>query len=80
MIVTDIVTVLGCGNVIVCDDKAELKDKHVGDKVVINETKFEIKDIESCTHMKSCGLVLCPNSIVKDVVHVNDTVTIFKDS
>ena len=38
MIVTDIVTVLGRGNVIVCDDKYELKNKHVGDKVVINNT------------------------------------------
>lgn len=80
MIVTDIITVIGRGNVIVCDDKSELKNKHVGDKVVINDTKFEIIGIESCTHMKSCGLILRPNSIVKDVVHVNDTVTIVKDS
>ena len=80
MILTDIITVIGRGNIIVCDDKSELKNKHVGDKVVINNTQFEIIGIESCTHMKSRGLILRPNSIVKDVVHVNDTVTIVKDS
>ena len=47
MIVTDIVTVLGRGTVIVCDDKTELNGKHVGDKVVINNTTFEIRGIES---------------------------------
>ena len=76
MIVTDIVTVLGRGTVIVCDDKTDLKDKHVGDKVVINNTTFEIIGIESWKYKKPCGLVLRPNDIVRDVVHINDIVKV----
>lgn len=76
MIVTDIVTILGRGTVIVCDDKTELKDKHVGDKVVINNTTFEITGIESWKYHKPCGLVLRPNDIVRDVIHINDIVKV----
>lgn len=80
MIVTDIVTVIGRGTVIVCDDKTELNGKHVGDKVVINNTTFEICGIESWKYQKPCGIILRPNDIVKDVVHVNDIVSIVKKS
>ena len=82
MIVTDIVTVLGRGNIVCCDDKTELVNNHVkiGDKLKINGTTFELIGFESWKYQKPCGLVLRPNDIVRDVVHVNDTVSIVKVS
>ncbi len=82
MIVTDIVTIIGRGNVVCCDDKTELVNNHVkiGDKLKINDTTFELIGFESWEYQKRCGLVLRPNDIVRDVVHINDTVSIVKDS
>ena len=78
MIVTDIVTVLGRGNIVCCDDKTELVNNHVkiGDKLKINGTTFELIGFESWKYQKSCGLVLRPNDIVRDVVHINDIVKV----
>ena len=78
MIVNDIVTVIGRGTVIVCDAKTELVNNHVkiGDKLKINDTTFELIGFESWEYQKRCGLVLRPNDIVRDVVHINDIVKV----
>ena len=78
MKVTDIVYVIGRGNIVCCDDKTGVK-MHIGSEVEIGNAGFDIVGIEMMSHQKSCGLILRPNHLVKEMVHVGDEVFILND-
>lgn len=78
MKVTDIVYVVGRGNIVCCDDKTGVV-MHIGSEVQIGNAGFDIVGIEMLSHQKSCGLVLRPNHLVKEMVHIGDEVIVLND-
>ncbi len=78
MKVTDIVYVVGRGNIVCCDDKTGVV-MHIGSEVQIGNAGFDIVGIEMMSHQKSCGLILRPNHLVKEMVHVGDEVIVLND-
>lgn len=78
MKVTDIVYVVGRGNIVCCDDKTGVV-MHIGSEVQIGNAGFDIVSIEMLSHQKSCGLVLRPNHLVKEMVHIGDEVIVLND-
>lgn len=78
MKVTNIVRVTGRGYIVCCDDKTGVV-MHIGDEVEIGPCGFTITGIEMMSHQKSCGLILSPNHLVKEMVHIGDEVFVLND-
>ena len=73
MKVENIVYVIGRGN-IVLTKKEKDNPVHINDKLKISDNIFEITGIEHSEYIKTMGLILRPNQLVKEVVKIGDEI------
>lgn len=73
MNVEDIVYVIGRGNIVVTQ-KEKNNPVHINDKLKISGNIFEITGIEHAEYIKTMGLILRPNPLVKEIVKIGDNI------
>lgn len=66
MQVEDKVYIIGRGNIVITQKEKD-NPVHINDKLKISGNIFEITGIEHSEYIKSMGLILRPNPLVKEI-------------